>query len=153
MEIKVLRRKDVGSKRANIEYKKLKFDIMKTKQTSIQQQIFDLESELISAMKSSDVSSLDKLLHDDLLFITPDGQTITKKMDLDSHGAGNMIVEVFISNSDAINVFDDTAISISTIETKGKMLGQPIDGFFKYIRVWKLAENNWKIIGGSCSQL
>ena len=126
---------------------------METTQTSLQKQIFDLESELISAMKASDLVTLDKLLHDDLLFITPEGQTITKKMDMDSHRAGNMVIEVFISNSDFINIFEDTAISISTSETKATMLDEPIEGFFKYIRVWKLVDDHWKFIGGSCTQL
>lgn len=126
---------------------------METDQTSLQKQIFDLESELISAMKASDMTTLDKLLHDDLLLITPEGQTITKKMDMDSYRAGNMVVEVFISNSDFINIFEDTAISISTVEKKGKMLNQPIEGFFKYIRVWKSDDDNWKVIGGSCTKL
>lgn len=126
---------------------------METTQTSLQKQIFDLESELISAVKASDLLTLDKLLHDDLLLITPEGQTITKKMDMDSHRAGNMVIEVYISNSDFINIFEDTAISVSTSETKGKMLNQPTEGFFKYIRVWKLVDENWKLIGGSCTQL
>lgn len=126
---------------------------METNQTSLQKQIFDLESELISSMIASDLPTLDKLLHEDLLFITPEGQTITKKMDMDSHRAGNMVIEVFISNSDFINIFEDTAISISTSETKGKMLNQPMEGFFKYIRVWKSVDENWKVIGGSCTKL
>lgn len=126
---------------------------METNQTSLQKQIFDLESELISAMKANDLATLDKLLHDDLLFITPEGQTITKKMEMDSYRAGNRVIEVFISNSDFINIFEDTAISISTIETKSKMPDQPIEGFFKYIRVWKSVDDNWKVIGGSCTKI
>lgn len=137
----------------NIVLKSLKLDIMETNQTSLQKQIFDLESELISAMKASDLATLDKLLHDDLLFITPEGQTITKKMDMDSYRAGSLVIEVFISNSDFINIFEDTAISVSTSETKAKMLDQTIEGFFKYIRVWKSVEDKWKLIGGSSTQL
>jgi hypothetical protein len=123
------------------------------KTASIETQIFDEENRLISAMKSSDIETLSSLLHDDLLFITPDGLTITKKMDLDAHRAGKMTVELFISNSDAINVIDDIAISVSTVETKGTMLNQPIEGFFKYIRIWKSFDENWKVVGGSCTKL
>ncbi len=128
---------------------------MRTEKTSsdIRQQILDLESKLISAMKTSDIKVLDELLHDDLLFITPDGQTITKKMDLDAHRSGKMYIESLIPNVDAINVIEDLAISICTVKTKGKMLDQTIEGSFKYIRFWKRVENEWKIIGGSCSML
>ena len=51
--------------RVNFTLKNLKFDIMKTNQTSLQKQIFDFESEFISVMKASDLSTLDNLLHDD----------------------------------------------------------------------------------------
>ena len=65
---------------------------MKTTQTSsVQQQIFDLENELISAMKASDVATLERLLHDDFLFIAPDGQTFNKKIELESHHSGKQI--------------------------------------------------------------
>ena len=52
---------------------------METNQASVQKQIFDFESEFISAMKARDLATLDNLLHDDLLFLTPEGQTNTKK--------------------------------------------------------------------------
>ncbi|WP_231634864.1 nuclear transport factor 2 family protein [Pedobacter sp. PACM 27299] len=45
--------------------------------------ILNLENQLYDAMKSSNVEMLDKLLHNDLLFIVPSGETITKEMDLE----------------------------------------------------------------------
>lgn len=55
--------------------------------------ISKIENQLLQAMLEHDVNALDGLLHDDLLFITPDGQTITKAMDLDAHRKGLMIIE------------------------------------------------------------
>jgi len=117
------------------------------------QQVHKVENELIEAMKISDVDTLDKLLHDDLLFITPDGQTITKKMDLDSHKSGTMIIEEIIPTIEIVNLIQDIAVVTIVIDTKGKMLGQPIEGKFRYIRFWKLFENKLKVIGGSCTQI
>ncbi len=48
------------------------------------EQILQLEQRLLEAIKTSDVEVLDQLLHDDLLFIAPNSQTITKEMDLAS---------------------------------------------------------------------
>lgn len=124
---------------------------METGTLLIKSQIMEAESQLLSAMKSSDVEALDALLHDDLLFITPDGQTITKQMDLDSHASGNMVIEHIVSTVDLVNVIEDTAVAIITIQTKGKMLNQPIEGKFKYVRVWKSFAGKWKVIAGSCT--
>ena len=124
-----------------------------SKPLDIKNQIIAAEKELLSAMKTSDVIKLDKLLHDDLLFITPDGQTITKQMDLDSHKSGNMVIDEITSVIDLINIIEDTAVAIITIQTKGKMLNHPIEGRFKYVRAWKLFDGNWKVIAGSCTQV
>lgn len=108
-----------------------------------------LEDELIRAIRASDVVALDQLLHDDLLFVTPNGQTVTKQMDMESHRSGQMIVEKLESVIEEINVIEDTAVVTVVYQTKGTMLGNPIGGRFKYIRVWKLFETGWKVIAGS----
>ena len=117
------------------------------------EQIVKAENNLIDAMKINDVDALDDLLHDDLLFITPDGQTITKKMDIDSHKSRTMIIEKINPTIEKINLIGDTAIVTIVIDTKGKMSGQPIEGKFRCIRFWKLFENKLKVIGGSCTQI
>ncbi|TGD57916.1 nuclear transport factor 2 family protein [Flavobacterium humi] len=126
---------------------------METNLLNVKKQITEVENRLLAAIKSSDVKALDTLLHDDLLFITPDGQVLTKAMDLASHASGNMVIDYIVSVVDMVNIIEDTAVAIVTIETKGKMLNQPIEGKFKYVRVWRLSENHWKVIAGSCMAL
>jgi ketosteroid isomerase-like protein len=115
--------------------------------------IIEVEQKLIKAIASSDISSLDKALHDDLLFIAPNGQVITKQMDIASHKAGAMVVEKIVPTIEAINILDDCAIVVIVYDTKGKMLGTPIEGKFRYIRIWKLIDGTLKVIGGSCLQI
>jgi hypothetical protein len=127
---------------------------MTSKKTLIEKEdVIKLENHLIEAMQISDIDTLDQLLHDDLLFIAPNGQTITKEMDLDSHKSGAMIIEHIIPTIEFINIIDDIAIVTIVMDTKGKMFEQPIQGNFRYIRVWKLFENKLKVIGGSCIQI
>ena len=59
-------------------------------------EIVELENKLIEGIKKSDITFLDKVLHNDLLFLAPNGQAITKAMDLASHQAGEMVVEQLI---------------------------------------------------------
>lgn len=116
-------------------------------------QVTAAESRLIHAIKASDVNALDELLHDDLLFIVPGGQTITKAIDLDAHRSGNMVVDEISATTEHINTIGDTAVVTLAIDTKGKMFQQPIAGKFRYIRVWKLFGDKWKVIAGSCTQV
>ena len=116
-------------------------------------EIIELEQKLIEGIKTSNVQFLDKILHDDLLFLAPNGQVITKAIDLASHRAGEMVVDAITSTIEEIKIIDDTAIVVIVYDTKGKMLGNPIQGKFRYIRIWKSFNDGYKVIGGSCFKL
>lgn len=117
------------------------------------EQVTEAEEMLLSAIKSSDIPVLDGLLHEDLLFVTPDGQVITKEMDLESHRAGTMVVEKIKSTIENIKLIGTTAIAVTMYETRGTMLGKPIAGKFRYIRFWKLDGGKLKVVGGSCTPI
>lgn len=116
-------------------------------------EIHNLEIKLIEAIQSSDVSFLEGILHDDLRFIAPNGIVVTKQMDLESHRSKTMIVESIESKLEEIKIINETAIVTIVYHTKGMMLGNPIDGTFRYLRVWSLMPNGYKIIAGSCTKI
>ncbi len=115
--------------------------------------IVDAENKLFSAQLISDVNILDQLLHDDLIAVAPTGQIVTKEMDLDSHRAKTMIIEEASTEIDDIKIMGDTALSIVTMTAKGKMMGTPLEGKFRYFRVWKRFDDTLKVIGASFMQL
>lgn len=111
------------------------------------------EDQLFSAQLVSDVNLLDQLLHDDLIAVAPSGQMMTKAMDLASHSAKTMIIEEASTFIDDIKITGDTALSIVTMTAKGKMMGTPLEGKFRYFRVWKRFGDTLKVIGASFMQL
>ncbi len=116
-------------------------------------EIITLEDQLLEAIRKSDSSFLEGILHNDLLFIVPNGSVITKEMDLASHRSGEMVVEEISSTIEQINIIDDVVVVTVVYDTKGSMLGNPIQGTFRYIRFWKQFTDGMKVIGGSCVQL
>ncbi len=124
-----------------------------TKNITIRAAILKRENDLLEAIKSSDIVHLDKLLHDDLLFISPGGQAVTKQMDLDAHRSGAMIVEALKPTVEQVNIIENTAVVVIVYETKGSMMGVPVEGSFRYIRIWKLFYNGWQVVAGSCVQI
>ncbi|HYF69433.1 MAG TPA: nuclear transport factor 2 family protein [Ohtaekwangia sp.] len=121
---------------------------------AVEQQIRLQEKMLLDAVKKSDVQVLDELLHDNLLFCIPGGDTVTKAMDLAAHQSRQMVVNSLSASELVVQVIDEgTAVVSVKITTDGKMIDQPIAGDFRYIRVWKLMGTKWKIIGGSCSPI
>jgi hypothetical protein len=112
-------------------------------------QVIDNEKKLLRAMKTNNVELLDQLLHDELLFNGPSGETTTKAMDLENYRSGNINLHTVESSDLMLNMVGDDIVVAVTVEIKGNYLGQEIDGKFRYLRVWKLFENNWKVIAGS----
>jgi len=104
-------------------------------------------------MKNNDIQSLNELLHQDLFFIIPNGQIVTKSMDLEIYRSGKMKINDIMLTNQEINLIEDSAIVVTTIEMKGHYLDNILDGKYRFIRVWKLFNTKWKIIAGSSTRL
>lgn len=115
--------------------------------------IIEAENRLLAAMQQSNIDVLDELLHDDLLFVIPTGQTVTKEMDLSNLRSGNLKIEDLSAKDQEISIIGDSAIVSVQIHLKGTYLEQPIDGNFKYIRTWKAIDGQLKVIGGAGVQI
>ncbi len=118
-----------------------------------EEEIHKLEINLIEAIKTSDIDFIENVLHDNLLFLAPDGQLVTKEMDLDSHKSKQMTVEILIPKFETCKIVGDTAISVVVYNAKGTMLGEPISGLFRYIRNWKIINDSIKIVSGACIKI
>src|SRR5687768_3009783 len=116
-------------------------------------EIIDAENKLFSAQLASNVDILDQLLYDNLVEVAPTEQIVTKEMDLNSHRAKTMVIEDASTVIDEIRITGDIALSVVTMTAKGKMMGTPLEGKFRYLRVWKRFDGTLKVIGASIMQL
>ncbi len=117
--------------------------------TNYEQQIMDCEQCLLEAMKTSNVELLDQLLHDDLLFNGPTGETATKAIDLANYRSGNINLQMVESSDHRLSAIGNDVVVAVTVEIKGNYLGQVIDGKYRYLRVWQQFDSHWKVIAGS----
>lgn len=115
--------------------------------------VTEAEKKLFSAQLISDVDVLDGLLSDELVAVAPDGQILTKEMDLSAHRAKTMTIEDASTEINEVRIIGDTALSIVTMTAKGTMMGAPLQGQFRYFRVWKRFGNALKVVGASIMQL
>jgi hypothetical protein len=114
------------------------------------EQILECEKRLLEAIKTGNIKALDELLHENLIFNIPTGQTITKSIDIENYKSGLMRVSEILATDQIIKSIDDETTTVAvTIYLKEKYGDQIIDGKFRYLRVWKLFDNSWKVIAGS----
>ncbi|WP_316807772.1 nuclear transport factor 2 family protein [Pedobacter agri] len=107
------------------------------------------EEQLYTAMKNGDINVLDELLHDDLLFIIPSGDVITKAIDMDTYREGKLRIKELFPKIENLNIIHDTAIVTVIIEIKGEYNEQKFEAKYRYIRFWKQFDDGIKVIGGS----
>ena len=117
------------------------------------EQILECENRLLEALKTGEIKVLDELLHENLIFNIPTGQTITKEMDIENYQSGIMTVSEILTTDQIIKSIDNISTVAVTLHLKAKYADQIIDGKFRYLRVWKLFDNSWKVIAGSGFQI
>lgn len=119
------------------------------KQHTTRDEIVRLENSLFAAMLKNDTAHLDYLLHDSLLFVNPHGQMLTKILDMETYRSGTLHISSATPDQQEINMIGDAAIVSARISLNGTFEGEPFNGTFRYLRVWKLFDADWKIIAGS----
>jgi len=107
------------------------------------------EDALLRAITTNDVALLDDLLHDDLLFNGPDGQTGTKSQDLANYRSGGIQLRRAEASDRLVSAIGDDVVVVVTVTLEGTYLGVTVDGRYRYLRVWKRFGEAWRVIGGS----
>jgi hypothetical protein len=70
-------------------------------------------------------------------------------MDMETYSSGNMKINEIKSSAQIINLIGDNAVVSVIIEMNGTYNDYSLNGQYKIIRIWKLFNDRWKVIGGS----
>jgi len=111
------------------------------------------ELALRKAQLASDVSTLDTLIDEQLVFTGPDGALYGKSDDLDAHRRGLIRIDRLDPSEEHIQRFDRIAVVSVRMEMSGAFQGTPFAGPFRYTRVWRAHENGWRIVAGHVSAI
>lgn len=112
-----------------------------------------LEEKLRHAMLTSDVSVLDELIADDLVFTMHTGLVVNKQYDLDAHRSGLFrFTQVNISDRQ-IHQYGDCVVVTLKAELAGTLNGQAFSETYRFTRVWLQRQNRWQIAAGHVSQV
>ena len=119
-------------------------------QKIIEDEIIQAEENLRQAMLASDVEALEELLSPELIFTTHTGQVVGKQDDLAAHRSGLFTLEKLVPSEQRLKILGESnAIFSVRMRLSGKFAGAPIEGDFRYTRVWlKSKDGKWRIAAG-----
>ena len=112
------------------------------------QEIISCEDQLRSAMLAGDVVALDRLIDDDLAFISHEGAVVGKAADLAAHAARTLQLTHMAPSDSRIRRYGDVAVVTVRMAVKGTYADVPFDTAFRYLRVWHLRDGAWRIVAG-----
>lgn len=115
------------------------------------EQIQRAEQQLIKAQLTSDADVLATLLADDLIFTGPDGRLYAKADDLEAHRSGMMRLTHSVPHKPVIKLLPPVVIVSVLVDLRGFIADQPIDGSYRYTRVWTNQTGHWQVIAGHCT--
>jgi ketosteroid isomerase-like protein len=122
---------------------------MNTIQSKTKNEIIACEEKLLNAFANKDLKTIDEMIHEDALFVYPNGLPVTKGIVIENYRVGNSAFTTVIATDQLISLVEDTAVVSMNLELKGKYHDQEISSNFRYIRVWKQINEQWKAIAVS----
>ena len=106
-----------------------------------------LENRLKQAMLNSNISDLDTILADDLIFTNHLGQLMTKQEDLNAHKTGQLEIENIEFSDIKIMPFNGMALVNAEVRLVGSFNGEAAENIFRFSRIWNKNSNNiWQVI-------
>jgi ketosteroid isomerase-like protein len=109
-------------------------------------QIVALEHQWQQAVLADDVPTMDKLLSEDYLGITASGEVLTKAQQLDRMSDRKFVLTRLQTSELKIKLVGNVAIVTSLAQVEGSSDGEPLNGAFRYTRVYqRLSGGIWKV--------
>jgi ketosteroid isomerase-like protein len=109
-------------------------------------EIVALEHQWRTAQLANDVVTMDKLLSDDYLGITSEGDVLTKAQQLDRMRTRALSITSLDFSDLNIKLRGQVAIVTSLAHVQGLNDSHPLDGSYRYTRIYQhLPNDGWKI--------
>lgn len=116
------------------------------KKHDAKQQVEDLEEQWRVAQLAGDIATMDKMLSDDYVGISMTGEVDTKAQQLRRVTDRKLVLTKLELSDMKVKLVGAVAIVTSRAQVEGSIDGKPMEGMFRYTRIYQhLASGTWKI--------
>ena len=114
--------------------------------------IVALEDQIKVAMLASDVSVLNQLLSDELIFTSHLGQVMSKQDDLEAHITGFVKIKSINQSEQRILLYEGFAVVSVLSRINGIFGGEQSEAALRFTRVWrKIVNDEWQVVAAHSS--
>lgn len=108
------------------------------------------EEQLRGAMLAGDVEVLERLLHEDLLFLGPTGALVGKADDLDAYRSGRQRITRVAPRELVVQLHGpDVGVVTVIAELEGSVDEVVFAGTYRYLRTWRREDSRWQVVAGA----
>ena len=109
-------------------------------------EILGLEGRWRQAQVADDIATMDKLLSEEFVGVTASGQVVTKSQQLDRMRTHSLAISRLDLSDTRIKISGNLAVVTSLAQLDGTAEGSPLQGQFRYTRVYqRVPGDGWKI--------
>ncbi|MBD2459477.1 nuclear transport factor 2 family protein [Oscillatoria sp. FACHB-1407] len=119
----------------------------------IKHDVETLEAEFTRAIVEQDIETLDRLIAEDAIFVTPQGIVLNKAQNLALYRSGELKISTYESSEFILQAYDATTLTNSKISIVGKLDEKPFTGIYRYTRVYSKTNNQWQIISSQATAI
>jgi ketosteroid isomerase-like protein len=113
-----------------------------------------LEDDLTKALLERDVSALDRLWHDDLIFIARNGAQSTKSERIAGQGSSpRQPGETNVNDGVNVRIVGDTAITTVVSTWTFPSDSGPVPGRYRALHIWILDNGRWQLLAAQVAML
>jgi len=110
------------------------------------QEVSHLLDQYNDALLKLDAAALERIWVDDLSFVNPRGELLTKKERVENIKTGATAVKTADVSDKQVRMYGQTAVATLVVKIAGQYSGQEGDGSFRVTTVWAKPKGHWQMV-------
>ena len=120
---------------------------------SVEQEIRSVLDQYAPALLNKDAATLDRIWADDLSFINPRGELLSKQDRIDNIKTGSTAFKSISESEKQIRIYGATAVVTLKVVIEGQYSGQEGSGAYRVTTVWARPKGAWQMVAVQMTQI
>ena len=122
-------------------------------QENVEQVLMQMEREWAEAPVKRDAAALDRIIADDWICITWDGETVRKAQVIEDAKSGANTAQSQTLGPMTVRVFGDTAVVTGSISGKSQYQGRDMSGHYLWTDVFVKRNGSWQAVASQTTRV